>query len=181
MSNIDCTGRFCPTCQTNTERSSVGACKPCKARRTAKYRAANPEKVKAGIDAWRLKNKAAANASSTAWAIKNRARSCATSAAWKKANREYVRADVQNRRAMVLAASGRHSAKDISEIMALQRFKCANCAKSLKKEYHIDHRMPLSRGGSNDRSNIDLLCPKCNLAKSSKLPHVFAQENGRLL
>jgi 5-methylcytosine-specific restriction endonuclease McrA len=41
--------------------------------------------------------------------------------------------------------------------------------------------MPIIRGGSNDRGNIELLCPKCNQAKAAKLPHEFAQENGRLI
>jgi len=41
--------------------------------------------------------------------------------------------------------------------------------------------MPLSRGGSNDKYNLQLLCPTCNLKKSAKDPIDFAQENGNLL
>jgi 5-methylcytosine-specific restriction endonuclease McrA len=39
----------------------------------------------------------------------------------------------------------------------------------------------LSRGGSNDISNIELLCERCNLRKHAKDPIDWAQENGLLV
>jgi 5-methylcytosine-specific restriction endonuclease McrA len=41
--------------------------------------------------------------------------------------------------------------------------------------------MPLARGGTNHRRNIQILCPSCNLRKGWKHPIDFAQEMGRLL
>lgn len=41
--------------------------------------------------------------------------------------------------------------------------KCKCCASSLNLEY--DHIKPYSCGGGNDRSNIQLLCQKCNRSK----------------
>jgi 5-methylcytosine-specific restriction endonuclease McrA len=41
--------------------------------------------------------------------------------------------------------------------------------------------MPLARGGSNDRLNLQCLCPQCNLSKNAKDPIAWAREQGRLL
>jgi 5-methylcytosine-specific restriction endonuclease McrA len=37
-------------------------------------------------------------------------------------------------------------------------------------KYHVDHVVPLSRGGSDGPENIVISCPRCNCSKSSKLP-----------
>lgn len=95
--------------------------------------------------------------------------------------KEWKRVTANKRRARLMEAGGQYSVDDIKRLMELQRCKCANCGISIKKKYHIDHRIPVAKGGSNHASNIELLCPSCNLRKSAKLPHEFAQENGRLL
>lgn len=38
-----------------------------------------------------------------------------------------------------------------------------------------------TKGGANDKSNIQLLCPHCNLSKGAKHPVDFMQERGMLL
>lgn len=50
-----------------------------------------------------------------------------------------------------------------------------------KKNTHLDHLMPLSKGGKHTISNLVVSCPKCNLQKNAKDPFEFAQERGRLL
>lgn len=95
--------------------------------------------------------------------------------------RAWSRVRANKRRARLLLAGGSFSAQDIAELLKLQKGKCANCHKSIKDKYHIDHRLPVAKGGSNHRHNIELLCPTCNLKKSSKWPHEFAKENGRLI
>lgn len=40
---------------------------------------------------------------------------------------------------------------------------------------------PLARGGTNQRTNLQLLCPPCNLSKSAKDPIDFMQSRGFLL
>ena len=60
-----------------------------------------------------------------------------------------------------------------------QKNRCYYCGCRLD-QYHVDHVIPLSRGGSDGSENKVLACPTCNLSKGSKLPSEWA-EGGRLL
>lgn len=96
-----------------------------------------------------------------------------------------VRADLaargHKRRARKRGAGGSFTAAQVREVYRKQRGLCASCGASLKDGFHRDHRVPLVAGGSNDITNIDLLCGPCNLRKGAKDPLVWAAENGRLL
>jgi 5-methylcytosine-specific restriction endonuclease McrA len=60
-----------------------------------------------------------------------------------------------------------------------QKGKCWWCGKKLDpNNYTIDHRIAISRGGSNAANNICISCPHCNFTKNDKLP---SEWNGRLL
>lgn len=62
-----------------------------------------------------------------------------------------------------------------------QRWRCAICRTEIRKGYHVDHIMPIARGGKHEKSNIQLLCPPCNLRKSDRDPIAHMQSLGRLL
>lgn len=91
----------------------------------------------------------------------------------------------RNRKARIRNADGSHTGADISILLIKQRGVCASCPakleKSGKNKYHVDHIMPLSRGGSNDKYNLQCLCPSCNLRKHAKDPFDWAKQNGKLL
>jgi 5-methylcytosine-specific restriction endonuclease McrA len=76
-----------------------------------------------------------------------------------------------SRRALEKSLGKGYTADDVQELMYSQRGRCRGCNGSLVVlGYHVDHRIPLSKGGRNDKSNLQLLCPPCNLRKSDKLP-----------
>ena len=41
------------------------------------------------------------------------------------------------------------------------------------KVANIDHKTPISRGGTNDKSNLQLLCRSCNLSKNNQTMEEF--------
>lgn len=69
----------------------------------------------------------------------------------------------------------------IPMLETLQRMKCANCRACLRGGYHLDHILPISRGGAHEIGNVQLLCPPCNRKKRDRLPTEWADMNGRLL
>lgn len=51
----------------------------------------------------------------------------------------------------------------------VQRGKCHWCGIALGDDYHVDHVIPLVKGGSNGPENIVCSCPPCNLRKGAKI------------
>ena len=91
---------------------------------------------------------------------------------------EKYRAIVRNRRALRRSAPGTHTKQDILDLYKAQCGRCVYCRKRLRKVYHVDHRQPLARGGSNDKSNLQILCPTCNVRKSARDPIEFEKSIG---
>jgi 5-methylcytosine-specific restriction endonuclease McrA len=109
-----------------------------------------------------------------AWRTANPARARGLVRSWKLAHPDEVRA----------AKRGRHIAKRAATIEILskaQRGRCAICHCRLGDEVHIDHIMPKALGGSNRRSNLQLTCAPCNMAKGPRHPLDHARSLGLLL
>ena len=84
-------------------------------------------------------------------------------------SREQGRKDANTRRARKHAAIGYHTSTDIDILYINQRGLCAYCSTPLHGKYHVDHIVPLSRGGTDYAENLTLTCPRCNLSKGDKL------------
>lgn len=58
------------------------------------------------------------------------------------------------------------------EIMRRDHYTCQKCGKYMPDEVglHIDHIVPVSKGGKTVASNLRVLCSKCNGSKSDKMP-----------
>ncbi len=57
------------------------------------------------------------------------------------------------------------------QILARDNWTCCSCGRSAVKDgvvLHVDHIIPRSRGGTDDPSNLQTLCRKCNIGKSNK-------------
>jgi hypothetical protein len=59
---------------------------------------------------------------------------------------------------------------------------CPYCGKEIGLVYnpkviHIDHIVPLSRGGSNLKENLEAVCCSCNMKKHDKTKEEFLNEN----
>lgn len=94
---------------------------------------------------------------------------------------DYLLALNRDQRAKRANAEGKHSGADVSRIVVLQNGKCAYCRCKISGKFHVDHIMPLAKGGTNWPNNLQILCQPCNNKKSAKHPLVFARQIGRLL
>ena len=101
--------------------------------------------------------------------------------AYAKANRPLRTVIGRRYRARLHSADGNHTLEQIRDLLERQKYRCIGCGKSIRKGFHADHIVPLILGGSNDISNIQLLCPRCNTSKGGKDPLMWAQTEGRLL
>jgi 5-methylcytosine-specific restriction endonuclease McrA len=145
------------------------------------WRARNREKVRAYVRKWAAANPDKVRANQAAWIRANPERWAAIRAAWYAANPEAQRVHKQTRRARERSAEGSFTADDIATLFMAQEGRCTGCSVDLGKSFHVDHDVPLSRGGSNWPSNLQLLCKPCNSSKgtrtmeewqASRLPHM---------
>lgn len=145
------------------------------------YRKENPEKEKQRQRQQREKhrekrreyfrryykeNQEKARASWRKYAAKNREKRREYAHLYVKRNPEKRRQLGQQRRARLRGVSGTFTAKTFVELCAAHDNKCLCCGAEGKLT--ADHVIPLSKGGSNDISNIQPLCLTCNSRKHTK-------------
>lgn len=145
------------------------------------WRLANKEKVKEYIKTWRLLNAEKEKEIRKNWRLKNIEKEKEQAKAWNLSNSELVKLKRHRRRARIRNASGTLSNYIIDRLMLLQKELCVVCKVNLKEvNYHLDHIQPLSKGGTNDDENVQLLCQSCNCSKGAKDPIEFMQSKGFL-
>jgi 5-methylcytosine-specific restriction endonuclease McrA len=187
------------------------ACKACTSAYLSEYHTKNRERQNIRSAENYARNKAARNAANKLWLELNKERATELAREYYRQNRDRIlersnkryeekgeeirarltayRAAYPERRRAIdarmrvkrLSAPGSHTAADISNLMKLQRGKCVVCKCNIRKSYHVDHIQPLAKGGSNDRDNLQLLCPPCNKRKHARDPIEFMKKQGFLL
>lgn len=96
---------------------------------------------------------------------------------WVKRNPEARRAIANNykhrRRAQ---ESGGVSTARLRAWTDAQTKRCVWCSTDCQEAFHVDHVVPLSKGGEHELTNLAIACPTCNLRKSAKMPLEWALE-----
>lgn len=142
-----------------------------------KWYEANAEKFKNYIKEYTAKNKEHKKEYDKKYRKENFDKIYARQKIWISENidhaRMYKRAATNKRRSLFLNAEGFYTTKDIEEIYNSQDGKCYYCKKDVGHKFHIDHYVPLSKGGTNNPDNLVISCPSCNLRKSNKMPEDF--------
>lgn len=127
------------------------------------YRIANKEKLAWNARQWRSANKAAIAKANKEWRIANAEVKKLNDRNWWKNNPDKVKARTANRRARKKAATiYKVTAKDVEKIMSKNCFYCNAPSK------HLDHVVPLFKGGSHSIGNLVAACQFCNLSKGKK-------------
>jgi 5-methylcytosine-specific restriction endonuclease McrA len=192
-------------------RSSSGSCLDCariwqeenktpeKARKSKRYKdnreqirsqqreyyLENKERIIEKVTSYQAENPGKVSAWMATRYIKHKDRIDSRNKEWRLNNPIARRAQAQKRRAISEGADGKFTAAEIKDLFLKQRGMCAICRKKLKQggseKFHIDHIQPISKGGSNWITNIQLACQPCNLKKNAKDPFEFAKQNGKLL
>ena len=124
---------------------------------------------------WQEPEKKRANRHRRYWADPEKYRKRARD--WSKAHPEAGRVSALNYSASKRNAEGTFTAADIKDLYATQGGSCYYCSVDIEGGYHIEHMVPLSRGGRNDVSNICLSCAPCNLRKHTKTAEEFKGES----
>ena len=145
------------------------------------YYLTNAEAVKQRVKAWREEHPGRLYEIRRAWYLVNADAVKRRVWDWCEANPEANRAIKQRRRARERGAEGTYEADDILRIGEAQGWKCHWCGKPAKRKYHVDHIVPLSKGGTNWPSNLAISCGPCNVRKGASDPFAFANRLGLLL
>ena len=164
------------------------ACKPCERLRKRAYNFASmtPEARQRRIESskrwlkksgWKSgkRDKDKVRRASRKYWSKNKEKARERSKQWYRANRVEQNNRARKRKGILRDAQGSHSSADVRSKYESQGGKCHWCSTKLNGVFEVDHIFPLSKGGSNDPSNICCACQFCNRSKGSKMPWEYLE------
>lgn len=137
------------------------------------YQVLNRSSIRAQKKAYRQRNRVAVLQYFRAYRRANRERLLSLQRQYRAENLERCRAHSRlgaiRRRARLLSAPGDFTSADIAAKLELQGGLCYYCEADLSETgYHVDHKIPLARGGSNWPANLCCACPDCNVRKNDR-------------
>lgn len=134
-------------------------------------RKSNPEKYREKSRRWRANNPEKAKEINAKQYQKNREKILARKKQYWQENPDIRQSARASYNARKRSAEGSFTSADVLRMKESQSMMCNGCRCDMNETgYHIDHIVPLSRGGTNWPSNLQLLCPTCNHKKYNKHP-----------
>jgi len=129
----------------------------------------NPDHIKSVVKKWRDNN----SDKLLIYNYKHKKRRSELTKRWCENNPERYKAilykALDKRKAIEYEIGGKVSSEVKFNLFVKQSGICYWCFEKLDKIYHIDHVIPISRGGDNSETNIVVCCKSCNSQKSNKL------------
>ena len=135
-----------------------------------RYRLANAIKIAARSRAWYLLNADHVRA----YRESNQDQIAASVATWARLNPEKRRANEATRRAR-RAGNGEFTIANKDARRLANAYECSACGARFtgRNPKHIDHVVPLSRGGIHGIGNLRALCARCNTSKKDAFNSVW--------
>ena len=116
------------------------------------------------------------------WISANKAKSRAWQKRWDAEHPEKRRTKNRKRRAFHAQATGTHELSQWLARVDLYGWRCFYCRRELSiGTLTMDHRIPLSRGGSHWPANLVPACKGCNSGKRDRPSYVRKEDHGRRL
>ncbi|MCK4792038.1 MAG: HNH endonuclease [Desulfobacteraceae bacterium] len=142
--------------------------------RNAKYRQAHREERRLHQTKYRQEHKEEQRLYSAKYRRKHKEERRLYNAEYNREHRGKHNAWKSTRRALILGVTIGNLAQ-IKEIYERARddrkARCYLCGKPIPKGHrHVDHIIPLSKGGKHTASNLAIACESCNLSKYNKMP-----------
>ena len=123
----------------------------------------NADRARAAMQRWRERHPEEHRAENAAYYARHADRLKARIAEYHRANPAVVHAKSQRHRALRKGAEGAFTPAQWNELVVIHGGRCAYCRRDAPLE--PDHRVALSRGGSNRIDNILPACRRCNARK----------------
>ncbi|EKS29289.1 HNH endonuclease [Afipia felis] len=156
-------------------------CVECRSETNGKFRAENPSYHRGKKAEFRANNPGVHAARARDYRRRRGDKVRETEAKYRKQNP--LRKIAKDARRRAREKAGTYTADELNDILKSQKYRCVYCSTSIRahSKRHLDHVIPLAKGGVNDKSNLQFLCVACNLSKSDKMPEVFARSKGLLI
>ena len=123
----------------------------------------NPEKAREAVRRWSKTHPEQRRAAKRLYYARHREQHTLTMAAYHKAHPEVLRAKSSAYRARARAADGRFTSAEWRALVDIYDGWCAYRGEA--GPLQVDHRIPLSRGGTNAIDNVLPACRTCNTQK----------------
>lgn len=127
----------------------------------------NPEKVKAAQDRYSQANRDTKAAKARAHRSANPESVALSQKKWHMRNSIKVREYSHRRRALKLSLDD--GTVDLEKLFEAWDGVCGICGEPVIGETHIDHIIPLSKGGAHAQVNLQITHKRCNLVKGAKI------------
>ena len=138
------------------------------------WRLANAEQRAIYLAEYRERNKFAIAARAKAYRLENLEQIRKRAREYQKKNPELFRRHSAKRRALTTQVDVRIVSQE--ELIKLLQNPCLYCG---AKSEHIDHIIPLSRGGRHSIGNLTGACASCNLSKGAKFLTEWRRDEAR--
>lgn len=174
--------KYCPKCQKNlplcefnkNKTQPDGLCTYCRLC-TAEYKTEWRLRNKTHIETYQVKWLDENPNYHKNWYQENKDYRAEYDRDWKLSNPEKKREYGRRRRALKKSKVGFMPENYEQLLWESQKGICYYCQEALV-EFHLEHKVPLSRGGAHDFENVCLSCPSCNVRKHIKTEKEFVKQ-----